>query len=182
MADQAKNTSADDEVAVPKRGHKLLLVILVFLGLVVLAGGYTGAAWFMQWPPFEPKAPSVEEIAAAKAAEAAREAERHRDLYVKFDAPFTFNLNYNKRPHSAQVDLVLVVSGSDNEALAKKHIDLLSSTALQVLSDQAYEELLQPTGREQLRLRLLDTLRGKMTEVAKAPVIEQVLYTDFVMQ
>lgn len=182
MADKAKKQSVDDDVTVPKRGHKLLLMVLVFVGMILLAGGYTGAAWFLQWPPFEPQGPSVEEIAAAKAAEAEREAERNRDLYVKFNSPFTFNLSYNKRQHSAQVELVLVVSGAENEELAKKHLDLLSSTALQVLSAQSYQDLLQPTGREKLRLRLLDTLRGRMTEIAKNPVIEHVLFSDFVMQ
>ena len=75
-----------------------------------------------------------------------------------------------------------MVSGADNEKLTKKHLDLLSSTALQILSDQPYEELLQPTGREQLRLRLVDALRGRLTEVAKTPAIEQVLFSAFVLQ
>ena len=183
MAKSAEKKSDEDgEIKVPRRSKKLLLILAVFLLMILGAGGYTGAAYYFNWPPFEVPEPSVEELAAQKAAQEAKEAEMNRELYVKFNAPFAFNLLYSGRPHSASADLVLVVSGTKNEELAKKHLDLLSSTALTVLSEQSYEELLSPSGRERLRMKLLDTLRSKMTEIAKTPVVDQVLYSDFVMQ
>ena len=182
MAKKKKEAAADEEVNVPRRGRKLMLFILIFLFMIIAAGGYTAAAWFFELYPFTPEGPTVEDLAKQKAEKAAYDAELNRDLYVKFEKPFAFNLVYNNRSHACQVELVLVVSGAENEKLAKKHLDLLSATALQILSDQPYEELLQPTGREQLRLRLVDALRGKLTEVAKTPAIEQVLYSAFVLQ
>jgi flagellar FliL protein len=181
----AKNdVQADgDELAPPKRGKRLLrLVIVTILLFCLLAGGYMAAAYFVKLPPFEPKGPTPEEIAAQQAAKRAHEAERTRDIYISFDQPFTFNLSYAGRAHAAQLDAVLVVSGPDNEKLAKKHLALLNSTTLGVLSKQSYNTLLMPSGRERLKIELLDALRGKMSEVAGSPVVEQVLVTGFVMQ
>ena len=39
-----------------------------------------------------------------------------------------------------------------------------------------------PSGRQRLKRELLDATRAKMTEVAKAPVINQILFTNFVLQ
>ncbi len=179
----AKKADSDDELSTPKRGKKLVVMIMLLLALMVLAGGgYMGAACFMKLPPFEPSGPTPEELAAQQAAAEAAEAAKTRDMYVKFDQPFTFNLSYRDRAHTAQVDVVLVVSGPDNEALAKKHRELLSSTILNKLSAENYAALLMPSGRERLKIELLDALRGKMSEVARAPVVEKVLFTAFVMQ
>ncbi len=182
MAKNNKEVADDEEVKVPRRGRKLLLFILIFLFLLVASAGYTAAAWYFEFFPFEAQGPTIEDLAKQKAEKAAYDAELNRDLYIKFEKPFTFNLVYNNRSHACQVELVLVVSGVENEKLAKKHLDLLAATSLQILSDQVYEELLQPTGREQLRIRLVDALRGRLTEVAKTPAIEQVLYSAFVLQ
>ncbi|MCI6939245.1 MAG: flagellar basal body-associated FliL family protein, partial [Succinatimonas hippei] len=69
-----------------------------------------------------------------------------------------------------------------NEALAKKHLVLLNSVVFDKLSAQTYESLLLPTGRNRLKRELLDAVRARMTEVAKAPVVEQILFTSFVLQ
>lgn len=182
MAKDNKEAAADEEVQVPRRGRKLMLIILIFLLMLMAASGYTAAAWYFELFPFEPSGPTIEDLAKQRAEKAAYDAELNRDLYIKFEKPFTFNLVYDNHSHACQVELVLVVSGAENEKLAKKHLDLLSATALQVISDQSYEELLQPTGREQMRIRLVDALRGRLTEVAKTPAIEQVLYSAFVLQ
>ena len=122
-------------------------------------------------------------MAAKLAQEEAEEAAKTKDMYVKFDKPFVFNMHSNtKRPHTGQVEIVLVVSGSDNESTAKSHLTLLNSLFFQTLSEQNYDELLKPSGRQRLKRVLLDLARAKMSEVAKAPLIEQVLFTSFVVQ
>lgn len=178
----AAEENLDEPVERKGRGKLLFFVVLPLIFILLMGGGYLGAAYFMQLPPFEEPGPTPEEIAAQKVAEAQAQAELTREIFIKFPSNFTFNMTYNNRQHSAQVDLVLVVDGTENEKIAKKHLALLSSTALAILADESYNGLLLPTGRERLKLKLLDGLRNKMTEVAKAPIIEQVLYTDFVMQ
>ncbi|MBO6258536.1 MAG: flagellar basal body-associated FliL family protein [Succinivibrio sp.] len=178
----AKKESDAEELETPKKGKKFLLLLIVLV-LLLLGGGYTGVAYFLELPPFEPQGPTPEEIAAQLAKEEAEQAAKTKDIYVKFEKPFVFNLKgTSKRPHTGQVEVVLVVSGPDNEALAKQHLTLLNSTFFDALAGQNYEELLKPSGRERLKSVLLDLARAKMSEMVKAPVVEHVLITSFVVQ
>jgi len=59
---------------------------------------------------------------------------------------------------------------------------LLNSVIFEKLSAQSYEALLLPSGRQRLKRELLDAVRAKMSELNKSPVIEQVLFTSFVLQ
>lgn len=180
----AKNDNDDEDLDRPSRGKKLILILAIFLLLILLlGGGYFAAAWFFHLPPFEVKGPTPEELAAMRAAQDAVEIEQNKDTYVSFPQSFTFNVTADSgRHHTAQVGVVLVVEGPNNEALAKQHIELLSSTVLTMLSNQSYDSLLMPSGRARLKIQLLDALREKMSEVAKTPVVEQILFTAFVMQ
>lgn len=78
--------------------------------------------------------------------------------------------------------MVLVVQGEENEALAKKHLTLIDSVIFDKLSAQTYEGLLLPSGRQRLKRELLDAARAKMSEIAKAPVVDKILFTSFVLQ
>ncbi|HAR79692.1 MAG TPA: hypothetical protein DCR21_02570 [Succinivibrionaceae bacterium] len=178
-----KKDEGGDDLETPKKGKGLLLLIIGLLLLIIVAvGGYFGVAYFMKLPPFEVKGPTPEEIAAKVAEKEAEQAARTRDIFVKFDKPFTFNLSGSKRQHTAQVEIVLMVAGEENEALAKQHLMMLNSTIFNALANQNYDALLRPSGRERLKNVLLDLTRAKMSEVAKNPVVEQVLFTGFVMQ
>ncbi len=179
MAEKKK----DDELDSPKRGKKLFILIVAALLLLILGvSGYFGAAYFLQLPPFEPPGPTAEEIAAQKAEEEKSQKLLQREIYVKCSEKFSFNIKSERRLHTGQVDVVLVVQGEENEALAKKHLTLIDSVIFDKLSAQTYEGLLLPSGRQRLKRELLDATRAKMSEIAKAPVVDKILFTSFVLQ
>ncbi|MDY6420019.1 MAG: flagellar basal body-associated FliL family protein, partial [Succinivibrio dextrinosolvens] len=70
----------------------------------------------------------------------------------------------------------------ENEALAKKHLTLMNSVIFERLSAQSYDALLLPSGRQRLKRDLLDAVRAKMSELTKTPVVDQILFTSFVLQ
>ncbi len=177
-----KTEEADSMEEAPKKKGKLLIIIALVVLLLLGVGGYFGAAYFLYLPPFEPPGPTPEEIAAQKAAEEKEKMLLQRDIYVAFDAPFMFSIKSERRVHNGQIQVVLVVVGEDNEALAKKHLTLMNSVIFDRLSAQAYDALLLPSGRQRLKRELLDAVRAKMSEVAKTPVVDQILFTSFVLQ
>ena len=105
-----------------------------------------------------------------------------RDIYVPIKETFTFSIKSDRRIHTGQVDVVLVVIGEENEALAKNHLALITSVIFERLSAQSYEALLLPSGRQRLKRDLLDAVRAKMSELNKTPVVDQILFTKFVLQ
>ena len=176
------NVDTADSDDAPKKKGKLFLIIAVVLLLIVGVGGYFGAAYFMHLPPFEPPGPTPEEIAALKAAEEKEKMLLRRDIYVPIKETFTFSIKSDRRIHTGQVDVVLVVIGEENEALAKNHLALITSVIFERLSAQSYEALLLPSGRQRLKRDLLDAVRAKMSELNKTPVVDQILFTKFVLQ
>uniref|UniRef100_UPI00402ACD47 hypothetical protein n=1 Tax=Succinivibrio sp. TaxID=2053619 RepID=UPI00402ACD47 len=141
MAEKKK----EDELGSPKRGKKIFILIAALLLLILGVSGYFGAAYFLQLPPFEPPGPTAEEIAAQKAEEEKSQKLLQREIYVKCSDKFSFNIKSERRLHTRQVDVVLVVQGEENEALAKKHLTIIDSDIFDKLRPQTYEGLQLPS-------------------------------------
>lgn len=169
----------------PKKSKKKKIIILVLILLLLSligGGGYLGYAWMRQLPPFEPAGPTPEEIAAQKAAaEEARQAEL-TERFVTFDHAFTFNLSAGGKPHMMQMEVVLMVMGESNESLARAHLPLIGAVISEITAQQNYEALIAQTGRQRLKRVLLEAIRSRLSGVAHEPVVEQVLFTSFVIQ
>lgn len=180
MADE-KNVDDNIEATPGKKG-KLFLILASVVLLILGVGIYVAIAYFMQLPPFEPLGPSAEEIAATKVKEEQEQKLLQKEIYIPFEQTFTFTIKSERRLHTGQIQVVLSVIGEQNEALARQHLPLLNSVVFEKLSAQSYESLLLPSGRQRLKRELLDATRAKMTEVAKAPVINHILFTGFVLQ
>ena len=180
----ARNPKDDlDDTPKPSFIRRLMkLFILFFILCVVGAGAYGGAAYFFKLPPFEVKTPTPEELAAERLAREIAEREQRRDIYIECGDPFTFNVQGLKRTHTAQITVCLTVYGQDNAELVRKHLALINSAIFVVLSNQSFEDLLMPSGKQRLKRQILDAVRKKLTEVVNDPLVNQVLFTGFVMQ
>lgn len=177
----AKDKKAAKE---PKSKKKLFIILaIVLLVLILGAGGYAGFAYFTKSGPFAPVIPTQEEIdKEAKAREAQMKlASEERVVYL--ESAFTFNLQEtSKRQRLVQIEVALVVLGPENEELATKHKQLIASEISNVLSKQSYTSLMAQSGRERLKHLLLETIRARLIGIVSKPVVDQVLFTNFVMQ
>lgn len=167
-----------------KARRKLILCIAIFVLLIMLAGAYGTFAYLQKMWPFESESGLAATQVAGKAAEKYDAAEADAtDEYVRFDSAFTFNLmGRNNRNHMVQVEVVLLVHGSKNAELAEQHLPLIGATISEICSQQQYESLASPTGRQRFKRLLLDGIRTKLTGVTNEPIVEQVLFINFVMQ
>lgn len=164
---------------------KLIIIIAGVLLLIILGvGGYFGFAYFTQTGPFEIKGPTPEEIAAARAAREEQERLEREDRFITFSTSFTFNVSESGKSskHIVQIEMVLLVQGPENEELANKHIALLQSHISDILSEQTYEGLVARGGKIRLKEHLLESIRSQMVALESRPIVEQVLFTNFVMQ
>ncbi len=76
----------------------------------------------------------------------------------------------------------LMVRGTADETLAKQNIPLIEGTLLRVFSAASAEQLMTFEGKEKLRKDSLEECRRVLKDLVSSPVIEQVLFTGFVMQ
>lgn len=170
MADDNELTLKD-----PAAGKKKKLIIIIAL-LVILLGGGAGAFLMLSGsdkPPAE----------AAEGKEAKPEAAAPQpSLYVGMPRPFVFNAAGVQRDRLVQIKIQLMVRGTADETLAKQNIPLIEGTLLRVFSAASAEQLMTFEGKEKLRKDSLEECRRVLKDLVSSPVIEQVLFTGFVMQ
>lgn len=177
MADEEKELELDN----PGKSKKMIIIIAVVAILAI--GG--GAAFFFMGGE-EPVA--QEDIdAALDSGEAPVEAEQASAstgsaLYVPMPRPFRFNVPGAARDRFVEIRVQLLVRGSDNEEAAKKHIPLIESTLLAVFSQSNADDLGTSAGKTSLKQKALAEVHKIMTDVEGAKIVEQVLFTGFVMQ
>ncbi|MEF1339983.1 flagellar basal body-associated protein FliL, partial [Vibrio rotiferianus] len=102
--------------------------------------------------------------------------------YVNIAQPFVFNVTGDSRDRLVQIKAQLMVRGSENENLARYHSPLIESSLLSTFASATVEQLRSPDGRIELRNRATDDIKAALNAAVGKPVIEKVLFTDFVIQ
>ncbi|ENM3951193.1 flagellar basal body-associated protein FliL [Vibrio cholerae] len=167
MAEEDLGTEA------PKGKKKLLIIIIA--AVVLLAGG-GGVAFFMMGSGGEEAAADVEQKTEQVAAPT------DPVSYVNIAQPFVFNVTGDAKDRLVQIKVQLMVRGSENENLARYHSPLVESSLLATFASATVEQLRTPNGRIELRDKATDDIKAALNQAVGKPVIEKVLFTDFVMQ
>lgn len=102
--------------------------------------------------------------------------------YVPLPRPFIFNVPGSSRDRLVQIRVQLLVRGSNNDTLAKRHIPLIEGSLLQTFSSANADDLVTAAGKESLRNKALSDLQQELLKVTGTVVVEEVLFTGFVMQ
>lgn len=160
--------------AAPSGGQsrtKLILVMLVLL-LVAVAGS-VGATWFL----LSKDTPDSEPVAAAPATPV-----RMPAIYEPLVPAFVVNFNHQGRQRYLQVSMTLM--SRDQVALdaLKIHMPLLRNNLVMMLSAQDFASLSTPAGIEVLRQQVTASVQALGQKEVGKPVVEQVLFTNFVLQ
>lgn len=179
MADEDKELELDK----PAKSKKMIIIIAV-VAVLAIAGG---AAFFFMGGSEEPVTQEQLDAAldsgeAAATEEAAPAASTGSALYVPMPRPFRFNVPGASRDRFVEIKVQLLVRGSDNEEAAKKHIPLIESTLLAVFSQSNADDLGTSAGKTGLKQKALAEVHKIMTDVEGSKIVEQVLFTGFVMQ
>lgn len=103
-------------------------------------------------------------------------------LYVPLPRPFVFNVPGASRDRMVQIKVQLLVRGSNNEIIALRHIPLIEGSLLETFSAGNADEMVTIAGRDALKNKALSDLQQAMIEVVGSVVVDEVLFTGFVMQ
>ncbi|WP_423839722.1 flagellar basal body-associated protein FliL [Vibrio mytili] len=155
----------------PKGKGKLIIIIIA---LVVLLGGGGAAAFFFMNSDNTEQAASVENTQQDEVAKPI--------AYVNLAQPFVFNVTGDSRSRLVQIKAQLMVRGSENEQLARYHSPLIESALISTFATATVEQLRAPNGRVELRDRATEDIKAALNAAVGKPVIEKVLFTDFVIQ
>ncbi len=174
----------EEQLQLKPQGGKKKLIIIIAAALILLIGGGVGG-WMMLSGGDEKKedakaegegghGQSEEEKAAEQASKMA--------LYVVLPRPFVFNVAAKPRYRLVQIKVALLVRGAANQALATLHTPLIEGAMFKVFAAASSEQLATIEGRNKLRSDAMASVSQALHEVTQQAVVEQVLFTGFVMQ
>lgn len=164
MADDESKEEQGEE----KPKSKMLLIIIIALVVLLIGGGV--AAFLMM--------SGGEEETAAESSEPAQ----MPAIYFDFKPPFVVNYKWKNRQRYVQISLSMMTRDDSVIATLQKHMPLVRNNLVMILSAQDFEVLRTPEGKEALRQSILEELQKIMTDETGEPGVEQVLFTNFVMQ
>ena len=179
MADEENDLEMEEEGG----GGKSKMMIIIIAAVVLLLGG--GAAAFFMLGGEEP----AQEVAAQDVADDGGDAVEEQSnanvgtaLYVPMPRPFIFNVPGASRDRLVQIKVQLMVRGAENEETAKKHIPLIEGSLLKVFSSANADDLVTEAGKVALQEKAVKDVHVAVKTITGRKVVEEVLFTGFVMQ
>lgn len=176
MADEEDAKGEEQEEGSEKSpGNKKRLITLILLGLGVIGlsvGGTLMALKFMT-PAEEVQADAAEEDLPPPVMPA---------IYYPIKPPIVVNFQVRGRQRFLQAELTLMTREDDVVSEIEKHLPMLRNSLVLLIGGQVYAEIQTAEGKELLRQQCLQELQRLMEAEIGKPGIEQVLFTNFVMQ
>ena len=102
--------------------------------------------------------------------------------YVYLQPGFTVNFGSMGRLRYLRTEIAVKVSSAEAAAKVNANMPYLRSDMIMLLSNLESEDVNTPQGREHMRKQALDKLRGRLTELTDEPCIEELYFSNFVVQ
>ncbi|NEX20121.1 flagellar basal body-associated FliL family protein [Thiorhodococcus mannitoliphagus] len=175
MADKKK----DESVEVKSSG-KLKWIILILIVLLLLAAGGGAAYYFLIYQSDDQaeEAGDGSEGAAAQRAEAIEQAPL---IYHQLEG-FTVNITAPGPARFLRVKMTVVTRDEAVVAALDKHTPMIRNDLLSLLASQEFATVNTPEGKDALREALKQSLISILTKAGEPAGVDEVLFTDFVMQ
>ncbi len=175
MAEDDNDADTGTEDSPPSGKKKIIMLIVIALVLVVVSiGGTLIALKFMGGDEgSDTDDPAAEEIA---------EPEKKPAIYYPLKPTIIVNFNARGKQRFLQAEVSLLVRDEDVVAAVEEHSVMLQHTLLMLFSSQDYAQLQTAEGKELLRQQSLAEMQRILEQETGKPGVEQVLFTNLVMQ
>lgn len=150
--------------------NKLPLIIFGAVALLLAIAISVGATWYV-----------VTSKTGGSNVETARLIDRG-SIYEELKDPFVVNFNRQGRQRYLQASVALMARDRDGLAALKEHLPMLRNQLVMLFSAQDFDALLTAPGKEALRQQATVNVQELARQHLGKPVIEQVLFTNFVLQ
>ncbi len=153
---------------------KLKLIIIGVLALLLVAGASVGATWFLLNKDRDASA----EAEPAKAAPVGPQPA----IYEVLAPAFVVNFKHEGRQRYMQVSVALMTRDQAALDALKVHMPVLRNHLVMLFSSQDFAQLMTPVGKEMLRQQATASVQQLALKETGKMVVEQVLFTNFVLQ
>lgn len=167
---------ADKNQEQPEGGKSNKKLIIIIAIVVLLSIGLSiGATIFFLGGSGE------SEQAAATPAEPA-EPVKQPAVYLELKPAFVITYNVEGRQRYMQAHVSVMSRSQSVLSTLELHMPLIRNRVIMMFSGQDFNQLQSHEGKEQLREKTLGLINGILEKEGNGELIEQVLFTNFVMQ
>jgi flagellar FliL protein len=174
MADEDDN---NEPAEVETKSGKSKLLLFVAIALLLTGGSVGGTLFFLGF--FDPPEATVEELAEQESSEA----KEQPAMYFPIKPPFVVNFQSRGRQRFLQTDVTVMTRDAEVFSAIQKHLPSVKNRLVMILGGGVYQELQTNEGRELMRQQAHRGVQAVITEeIGKDDGVEQILFTNFVMQ
>ncbi len=174
---------AEDEEGVEESGGgKKKLIIMIVVGLVLVGLSVGGTLFALKMMGGDEDIATGGDAAVGEADAAPAEEVRKPAIYFPLKPTIIVNFNARGRQRFLQAEVSLMVRDEDVVAAIEEHSTMLQHGLLMLFSGQDYSELQTAEGKELLRQMALEEVQRMLEQEIGKPGVEQVLFTNLVMQ
>ena len=176
---EEKPPAAADAEGKPAGKSKLKLIILIVVGLLLVIGLSVGGAMFFLHKGEKKDDAKTEEQAVA---EAEAKPGKQVAIYEVLAPAFVVNFNYKGRQRYMQVSVALMGRNKAELDALHEHMPVLRNNLVMLFSGQDFEALSTPVGKEMLRQQTTASVQALAQKETGKLAVEQVLFTNIVLQ
>jgi flagellar protein FliL len=166
----------DDDVGEEKKsGNGKKILLLALLGLLVVGASVGGTVVAIKM--LAPAAPSE-----SASAEPEQEPLPDPAIYFSMNPPVIVNFSVKGRQRFLQVEIDIMTRDGDVVSAIELHKPMIMNSLVLLIGGQDYFELLTAEGKELLRQQCLQEVQRLLQKEIGKPGVEQIFFTNFVMQ
>lgn len=164
----------DDDKKPAEGGGKKKLIIMILAVLLLLGGGVGGSLYFMGMIGGG-KGDTTEK-------EQAKKEVKNVPIYYAFPQAFTVNFETNQGLRFLQVAVEIMTYDQQAIAAVEAHMPVIKNNIILLLSNQTYDDLVSIEGKKAIRERMLNEIQAILDKYEAESTVEEVYFTNFVMQ
>ncbi|MBF7142427.1 MULTISPECIES: flagellar basal body-associated protein FliL [Pseudomonas] len=166
----------EDAGAAPeKKKGKLKLILIIVIALLLAVGGSVGGTWYFMHKSQNSKDEKAPDAAGAAAAKPVA-------IYESLSPAFVVNLNQDGKQRYLQVSITLLTHDQAGLDALKEHLPVIRNNLVMLLSGQDFGTLASPIGIEMLRQKATASVQEVAQKEVGKLVVDQLLFTNFVLQ
>jgi len=197
-----KGTKKEKPPKAPLNTTNLLLLVVLGVLVLLIVGGAIGAIMIFRGGGHASASQTAEAAAEAggektdapkggdKKPKEVKEAKKEKEagpkpppIYVQLEPPFVVNFMAGKPAKFLQVTMEVMTRDQTTAQIMKDNNPLVRNDLLMLFGGQEYEAVASSEGREALRGRALEAVRGVVKKEGGKPAeVEAVYFTSLVMQ
>lgn len=163
---------SDAAVKDPAGKGKLKLILVIVAALLLAVGLSVGATWYFMHSAQSKPEPVTESAGAGKPVA----------IYEPMAPAFIANYNHNGRQRYMQVSITLQARNQADLNALKVHMPVIRNNLVMLFSAQSFDTLATPVGQEMLRQKATASVQEVAQKEVGKVVVEQLLFTNFVLQ